>query len=152
MKKLTAGLLIAILFAAAAALPGALTGGGTALAQDDEQEVSQEAEADEDKDTVYRYEAQPGDSYTLMARKAVQTYGLKHEVNLSLAQIIYSETNMTVEAGSPQLEVGQQVEVAESVVKAWVERAQELSEGTEAAWHQYTQFANFNTDSVGESS
>jgi hypothetical protein len=151
MKKLTTGLLIAVLFAAAAALPGVLIGGGTALAQDDEQETSQESEASENEGVVYRYQAQPGDSYTLMARKAVQTYGLKHEVNLSLAQIIYAETNMAVEAGSPQLEIGQQVEVAESVIEQWVERAQELSDEVEAAWDYYAQFADFNTDFVGES-
>ncbi len=63
----------------------------TAVAQDDNQQVSTEeqAPAEENNDqeeaapTSYTYTAQPGDSYTKMARKAVQTYGWEKQVNLS---------------------------------------------------------------------
>jgi hypothetical protein len=104
------------------------------------------------KETVYSYTAQAGDSYSLMARKAVQTYGIKNKVKLSQAKIVAAETNLTLEAGSPYLDLGQKVELKESSVKSWVEKAQKLSAADEAAWNVYAQGANFNTNAVGQSS
>jgi hypothetical protein len=46
-------------------------------------------------EAAYSYVAQSGDSYSLMARKAVQTYGLTSQTNLSQAQIIFAETSRT---------------------------------------------------------
>lgn len=106
--------------------------------------------AEEASAVVYRYEAQPGDSYTKMARKATQTYGLKFDVNLSAAQIVYVETNVTQAAGSPLLSVGQSVEIAEQTIADWVEQAQNLSDATEQAWEHYVPSVDFNTDNVGE--
>lgn len=101
---------------------------------------------------TYKYIAQPGDSYTLLARKAVQTYGKKFDIKLSLAGIIFAETNLTRLAGSPQLAIGQQVEIDEAQVKDWAERALALSDEEEAAWDYYAQLvASFNTDTVGQS-
>lgn len=106
---------------------------------------------DEGQQTVmYSYVAQPGDSYTLMARKAVQTYGLKHDVNLSEAAIIYAETHLAQQSGLPQLEVGQRVEIAEAAVGEWVELAQKLTDSQLASWDYYAQLANFDTDNVGQ--
>lgn len=149
MKKLITALCLAFLLGAA--LPVVLTGGQKVSAQEQEEEQQSSENEQQSQGASYRYVAQPGDSYTLMARKAVQTYGLKHDVSLSQAQIIFAETRMAQEAGSPQLEVGQNVEVAESVIKQWVDRTQELSEEDESDWNYYAQFANFNTDNVGES-
>ena len=85
-----------------------------------------------------------------MARKAVQTYGLKNKVSLSPASIIFAETNLTREAGSPQLNLGQKVEIKESTIHEWVDKAQNLSDAQEAAWNFYVQFVNFDTKNVGE--
>ncbi|HLG90710.1 MAG TPA: hypothetical protein VI336_00900 [Candidatus Saccharimonadales bacterium] len=101
-------------------------------------------------DVTYSYVAQAGDSYTKMARKAVQTYGLKNKVSLSPASIIFAETNLTREAGSPQLNLGQKVEIKESTIHEWVDKAQNLSDAQEAAWNFYVQFVNFDTKNVGE--
>jgi hypothetical protein len=101
-------------------------------------------------DVTYSYEAQSGDSYTQMTRKAVQTYGLKNKVNLSSAGIIFAETNLTRAAGSPALNLGQKVEMKESQIHEWVDKAQNLSDATEAAWNFYVPSVNFNTDNVGE--
>lgn len=101
----------------------------------------------------YSYVAQPGDSYTLIARKAAQTYGKRHNVKLSLADIIFIETNLTQAAGSPQLVQGQQVQISEATVKQWVDQAAGLSAEAEAAWNHYVQFVDsFNTDAVGQAS
>lgn len=101
---------------------------------------------------TYDYVAQPGDSYSLIARKAVQTYGIINKVNLSEAQIIYIETNLTQLADSPVLNEGQKVQIKTDDIKAWVEKAQKLTDAQEAAWNVYAQNANFNTNSVGQAS
>lgn len=104
------------------------------------------------QEKTYKYVAQPGDSYSLMARKAIQTYGINEKVSLSEAQIIYAETNITKEAGSPVLTQGQTVEIKESTVKSWVDKAEDLTDEQEARWQPYAARANFNTNSVGQAS
>jgi hypothetical protein len=99
---------------------------------------------------VYTYTAQPGDSYTKMARKAVQTYGITEKVNLTQAGIVFAETNLTQQAGSPEINEGQKVEIKQSDVKTWVDKAKDLSDAQQAAWNQYVPFVNFDTSKVGE--
>lgn len=101
-------------------------------------------------ETSYSYVAQPGDSYTKMARKALQTYGKKAKVNISQAGIVFAETNLTKQAGSPALEISQKVEFKESVVKDWADKALKLTDTEKSAWNYYVQFVNFNTDKVGK--
>jgi len=100
---------------------------------------------------TYNYVAQPDDTYSQMARKAIQTYGLNNKVNLSKAEIIAAETNITIQAGSPILALGQKVAIKESVVKDWVAKAQKLTPTQESAWNVYTFGVNFNTNTVGQS-
>jgi len=120
--------------------------------QQSNQEQSNNQNSTQSQPIVYQYVAQPGDSYSLMARKAIQTYGITAKVNLSEAQIIYAETNLTQDAGSPVLLKGQKVEIKEDAVKNWVEKAQKLSKAQQAAWNVYAQNANFNTNAVGQAS
>ncbi len=102
---------------------------------------------------VYKYVAQPSDSYTLMARKAVQTYGKKFNVKLSSPGIVFAETKLTKAADSPWLTVGQNVEINETSVKQAVDEAQKLTPEQESAWNYYVQFVgSFNTDGVGQPS
>ena len=114
--------------------------------------VSAHEAASDRADATYSYVAQSGDSYTKIARKAVQTYGAINKVNLSQAGIIFAETNLTLAAGSPELNLGQKVEIRESDIHQWADKAQDLTDAQEAAWDYYVQFVNFNTDKVGESS
>lgn len=99
----------------------------------------------------YSYVAQAGDTYTQMARKAIQTYGINENVNLSQAKIIFAETNLTREAGSPELNRGAKVDIKKDTVKKWVEAAQKISGAQEALWAKYVPRANFSTDKIGES-
>lgn len=99
---------------------------------------------------TYQYVAQPGDSYTEIARKAVQTYGIINDVSLSEAQIVAAETKLTQAAGEPLLEIGQQVTIDESAVEDAVSQVQELDEATLALWATYVPSVDFNTDAVGE--
>lgn len=100
---------------------------------------------------TYSYTAQPGDSYSKMARKAVQTYGIIKKVNLSQAGIIFAETNLTLAAGSPSLELGQKVDITEGTVKEWVEKAKTLTAEQTNAWNKYVANVDFNTNRVGQS-
>lgn len=104
------------------------------------------------KVVTYDYVAQSGDSYTLMARKSVQTYAKKNKINLSSAQIVYAETNLTQQAGSLELNLGQTVKIDQATVKAWVDKAAKLSAADQAAWVPYTTNANFDTSAVGVAS
>ena len=98
----------------------------------------------------YVFVAQPGDSYTKMARKAVQIYGIQTNTNLSPEQIVYAETGITQAAGSPQLEIGQTVTTNSSVVKEWIEKAKALSEAEKSQWSYFVTFVDFNTNNVGQ--
>ncbi len=125
--------------------------GAQALIKTDDNKPAESSQG-EQKSNAYSYVAQAGDSYSLMARKAVQTYGIINNVNLSGAQIIYAETNLTKEAGSPVLLLGQKVELKEDLIKNWVNKAKELNADQQSAWNVYVKYANFNTDKVGQSS
>lgn len=101
------------------------------------------------KPAVYAYVAQPNDTYSQMARKAIQAFAKDNKIKLSNAQIIAAETNITQADGSPFLTVGQKIEVKQSTVKTWVEKAQKLTVAQESAWNNYTAGVNFDTSAVG---
>ncbi len=127
-----------------------------ASAQDAEQtpapaENEQASQENNEAQGPYNYTAQPGDSYTKIARKAVQTHGINNNVNLSQAQIVAAETFLTNEAGSPNVNAGDKVNISEDAVKAAVERAEKLDDNAKALWERYVKFVDFNTDNVGES-
>lgn len=115
-----------------------------------EEEQAEEKRNEEEK-TSYKYVAQANDNWTKLARKAVQTYGLRNEVTLSEAQIVAAETFLTSDAGFPDLNLGQEVELSPDTVKAAVEKAQGLNEAALALWQRYVANVDFNTDSVGQS-
>lgn len=115
------------------------------------QETAKPTAKTDTKEKAYDYVAQPDDTYSQIVRKAIQTYGVNNKVKLSKAEIIAAETNMTIQAGSPFLDLGQKVSIKESVVKDWVSKAQKLTPEQEAAWNAYTVGVNFNTNSVGQS-
>lgn len=109
------------------------------------QHVAQGASAAE-----YRYIAQPGDSYSKMARKAVQTYGITSKLVLGHPQILAAETNLTIAAGSPLLNLGQTVTISQAAVKVAADAAKSLSADRIELWRQYIPGVDFNTNSVGE--
>lgn len=149
MNRFTKSVFISVLLFAVAVTGFSLASPTTAAAHEGEDHSHDTAQA-EGAAEAYQYEAQTGDTYTQMARKAIQTYGIENSVNLSGAEIVFAETSMTREAGSPVLNVGQQVSVSKETVKKWVEAAQKLDDATEARWNVYTRFVDFNTNHVGE--
>ena len=117
----------------------------------DEAVTADEAmEASQTPTDVYAFVAQKADSYTKMARKAVQIFGIDNKVELSGAQIVYIETNLTLLANSPELNLGQSVSITKATVNEWVEKAKQLTDAQKAAWQVYADRVDFNTNSVGE--
>ena len=120
------------------------------------EEVTSSANTDknneDEKVSYYEYVAQRGDSYTKIARKAVQTYGIANNINIGEAGIVFAETNLTIAEGSPLLNVGQEVKVREDQVAEWVQKATKLSDSEKNLWQYYVQFIDFNTDKVGSAS
>lgn len=98
----------------------------------------------------YNYKAQSGDSYSEMARKAIQTHGLEHNFNFSGAQIIFAETQITNEAKPGLLSVGQEVKISKALVKKYADKAVKLTDVQQKAWNTYVKFVDFNTNKVGQ--
>lgn len=94
------------------------------------------------------YTAKAGDSYTKMARKAVQDYDKAADSGLSRAQVVAAETFLTVGADSPYLEVGQKVNFDSATVAKAVKKAQALNANQVAAWQVYVPYVNFDTSHI----
>jgi hypothetical protein len=120
----------------------------TTTAQQTEEQKKKEEEAKLAAEN-FIYTAQSGDSYSLMARKAVQSYLAETKTTLTNAQIIFAETNLTQLAKSPFLEVNQKVTIAKDTLKEWSEKARSLTKDQESLWNVYAQYANFDTSAVG---
>lgn len=122
--------------------------GGSAYAHDGKNHGAKTAAAT--TNDSYRYTAQDGDSYTKIARKAVQTYGIKTNTKLSPAQIVFAENGLTADAGNIELNLGQNVDVKKSLVGSWIEKAKKLTTEQKSAWATFVPFVDFNTNNVGE--
>ena len=115
------------------------------------QQTSQEATTSTaDTVEVFSFVAQKGDSYTKMARKAVQIFGIDNKVDLSGAQIVFVETNLTKLASSPELKLGETVSISKTTVSEWVEKAKQLTDAQKSLWQVYANRVDFNTNNVGE--
>lgn len=86
----------------------------------------------------YIYTAVAGDSYTELARASVIRYDLDTEsIDLNAAQVTAAETWVTQDAGSPQIQVGQEVLVSKESVQKYSEQAAGLSDEVKSKWQAY---------------
>lgn len=69
----------------------------------------------------YSYTAECGDSYTIMARRAIASYAETNDIVLSASQKLLAEVELTNQAGAPQLEIGQVVTIDYNTVAAIVQ-------------------------------
>jgi tRNA splicing endonuclease len=103
----------------------------------------------ETKKDPYAYTAKSGDSYTVLARKAVQTYGIREKVKLSQAQIVAAETFLTSDAGFPELNEGDAVSFKPETVAAAMKKSQTQTEAQLAQWQTYVPYVDFDTRDNG---
>ncbi len=97
----------------------------------------------------YEFVAQPGNSMSVMARRAVQLYD-EQSADISLPEpcIIAAETKI-VQASNPRhLAIGENVRFDGSVVAEQARIAATLTEDQKAAWSVYSNNANFDTSNV----
>lgn len=147
---------LAIVFLAVLSLSAALLLSGNKVfahsgENHDQTVIAQEQKQETNASKIqYSYTAQPGDSYSLMVRKAIQTHGIVNKINLTPAEIIAAETNLVKEQVFGGLSVGQAVSLDGALVKKWMDFAQALSPEAKANWQYYVALANFNTNNVGQ--
>lgn len=99
---------------------------------------SASAASPEQTEANYVYTAQPGDSYTELARASIIRYDLDTEsIDLNAAQVTAAETWVTQDAGSPQIYVGQEVLVSKDSVQKYSEKAAGLSDEVKSKWQAY---------------
>lgn len=115
----------------------------------EEAAAAAKAKADAAKAGSITYTARMGDSYTVLARKAVQAYAHDTNTTLKPAQVIAAETHLTVDAGSPYLNYGQKVTLDKAVVAKAVANAQALTAAELAAWEVYVPYVIFDTSLNG---
>lgn len=99
--------------------------------------ASAQAEPEDTSNSNFSYEAETGDSLTLLVRRSIELYSQNNEIELSEGRAIAAETCAVQEMGAFELNVGQAVEVTEENVKSAVTKAQDLDEAAEARWAAY---------------
>lgn len=73
-----------------------------------------------DKTKSYTHNAEPGDSYTAIARRSIKQYATENNLQLSPDQIEGTASKLAINAGSPFLEIGQTVTIAQGDISALV--------------------------------
>lgn len=63
---------------------------------------------------TFTFVAQPGDSYTLLARQAIASYLDQNQISATDQQKLIAEINLTNSAGAPYLEIGDQISIQSS--------------------------------------
>jgi lipopolysaccharide export LptBFGC system permease protein LptF len=86
----------------------------------------------------YVYTAKSGDSYTELARSSIIKYDQSNkDLELNAAQVTAAETWVTQEAGSPAINVGQEVSVSKTSVEKFAKQASSLDDSAKARWQKY---------------
>lgn len=111
--------------------------------------ADKKATAEAAKTGEVTYTAQAGDSYTVLARKAIQAFASDSSTKVTKAQIVAAETFLTQDAGSPYLNFGQKVTLDKAVVAKAVAKAQALPAANLALWETYVPYVNFDTSHNG---
>ena len=101
----------------------------TQTAQTDSKPVEKTSEKTTDTNTAketgdtFAYTASAGSSYTLFAREAVSSVVANQQLQVSTAQTLQAEVELTNNAGSPLLDVGQAVTISRADVIAALQHA-----------------------------
>jgi hypothetical protein len=80
-------------------------------AKDKPEEINNQQPA---KTANYTYTAVLGDSYTALARDAINKYATENNMTITDEQLLVAEVQLANDAGLPMLDVGQTISIAES--------------------------------------
>jgi hypothetical protein len=107
--------------------------------------------AETETEANYVYTAKAGDSYTELARSSLIKYDLDtEEVELNTAQVTAAETWVTQEAGSPAINVGQEVSVSKASVEKFAAQAATLNDAAKARWQVYADASSISNTALDE--
>lgn len=146
IDKLKANIPAVIVAAAVLAFAGLMIYNSTKSSNSSKSEITvSEEQQDAAKNAAktpkqYAFTAKEGDSYTVLARSAVQSYAKTQGLKLQTAQIIAAETFLAQEAGSPLLDIGQKVTLKTTAVHNAVKKAQALNAEQLTAWETYVPY------------
>lgn len=109
--------------------------------------VSAESENTEN----YVYTAKSGDSYTELSRSSIIKFDQENdEVELDAAQVTAAETWVTQAAGSPAINVGQQVSVSKASVEKFAKQADSLDEASIGRWKKYADASSISNTELNQ--
>lgn len=87
---------------------------------------------DKNDQSAYIYTAKPGDSYTAMVRNALGQYEAIHQISEDTYDTLAAEVALINKAGSPFLEIGQNVSIPESDIKSTIDQTRYIATSTQA--------------------
>ena len=104
--------------------------------------------AESENNDSYVYVAKAGDSYTELARSSIIKFDEANDkVELNTAEVTAAETWLTQDAGSPAIQVGQEVKVSKANTEKFAKQADELSDEAKNLWQGYADKSSIsNTD------
>ena len=104
--------------------------------------------AESENNDSYVYVAKAGDSYNELARSSIIKFDEANDsVELNTAEVTAAETWLTRDAGSPAIQVGQEVKVSKANTEKFAKQADELSDEAKNLWQGYADKSSIsNTD------
>lgn len=103
---------------------------------------------DHSEQSAHTYTAKAGDSQTIFARDAINSYAKDKDIKLSNEGRIYAETNLVKKMGDRYLEIGEKVAIDQSDVKSVIDSADKLTTSEKAAWQPYAATVDFSTETL----
>lgn len=96
----------------------------------------------------YQFVARPGDSLSILVRRAIQLYAADKKLTLSPAAAMYCETNVTQRLGSRWLEVSEVVNVPAGLLQQFADSSKSLTPQQISDWTVYANNADFAIDDI----
>ena len=106
----------------------------TADAKDKSQNTQQPANIPKTKPDSYTYVVQEGDSYSIIARRAINEHGGS---SLSSAQKIAAEAKLVEQAGWPEVDAGQSVRIDSAALSQAISSARSMTADEQQMWQSY---------------
>lgn len=100
----------------------------------------------------YTYTAVLGDSYTALARDAINKYSTENNIKITDDQVLATEVQLANEAGSPMLDVGQTVSIPQSSLSSVIPKNESAVVGNVSQDKDKVDTKNFEaTAKIGDS-
>lgn len=106
----------------------------TADAKDKNQVTQQPANTPKAKPSSYTYTVQEGDSYSIIARRAISEHGGS---SLNAAQKIAAEAKLIEQAGWPEVDAGQSVKIDSTALSQAISSARSMTADEQQMWQSY---------------